>query len=65
MLNLFLFKIKVIQFSKSYWLFAIKIIGSRLNIRFYNKLSKEVKKTLKIEIKNIYIYIILEIKWIL
>jgi len=47
--------IKVIKFLKSKGNFTIKFYGSRLNIKLYNKLSKEVEDFKDLEDECIYI----------
>ena len=41
--NFLLFFINIIKLNKSNWQLAIKFFNNKLNIKLYNKLSKEIK----------------------
>jgi len=49
-----IYTLKVVNFIKSAYKLIIKFFSSRLNIRFYNKLSKEVKDFKDSEDEYIY-----------
>jgi len=52
--NIFLISIKIINLSESNRQLTIKFLSGRLNIKLYNKLSKEIKDFK--DLYNKYIY---------